>query len=47
VTDDTGVGNPKAATAEKGARYFEAVTKKIGEFLVELAAADSNDLYGV
>jgi creatinine amidohydrolase len=47
VTDDTGVGNPKAATAAKGARYFEAVTKKIGEFLVELAAADSNDMYGV
>jgi creatinine amidohydrolase len=47
VTDDTGVGNPKAATVEKGARYFEAVTKKIAEFLVELAAVDSNDLYGV
>jgi creatinine amidohydrolase len=47
VTDDTGVGNPKGASAEKGARYFEAVTKKIGGFIVELAATDSKDLYDV
>lgn len=46
VTDDTGVGNPKGASAEKGARYVEALTKKIAGFLVDLAAADPNDLYG-
>jgi creatinine amidohydrolase len=45
VTVDTGVGNPKAATPEKGQRYFEAVTKKIAEFFVELAKADMQDLY--
>lgn len=45
VTDDTGVGNPKAATPEKGARYFEALTRKIAGFLVELAAADVEDMY--
>ncbi len=45
VTDDTGVGNPAAATAEKGARYVEAVTQKIADFLVELAAADPDNLY--
>jgi creatinine amidohydrolase len=46
VTDDTGVGNPRGATAAKGARYFEAVTKKIAGFLVDLAGAQLDDLYG-
>lgn len=45
ATTDTGVGNPKAATPEKGRRYFEAVTKKIAEFLVELAKANIRALY--
>jgi creatinine amidohydrolase len=45
VSADTGIGNPRAATAQKGGKYFAAVTKKIGGFLVDLAAADSNDMY--
>jgi creatinine amidohydrolase len=45
VTRDTGVGNPKAASPEKGQRYFAAVTQKIAGFLVELAKADRRDLY--
>jgi len=45
VTDDTGVGNPAAATAEKGRKYVEAVSEKIGGFLVELAQADAAELY--
>jgi creatinine amidohydrolase len=45
ATDDTGVGNPRAATAEKGRQYFEAVTHAIADFLVELSAADLNRLY--
>lgn len=45
VTDDTGVGNPKHATPEKGKKYFEAVTKTIADFLVELHATDINHLY--
>jgi creatinine amidohydrolase len=45
VTDDTGVGNPAAATAEKGRKYVEAVSEKIGSFLVELAQADTSKLY--
>jgi creatinine amidohydrolase len=45
VTADTGVGNPAAATAEKGARYFGELTRQLGEFLCELAGADSYDLY--
>ncbi|GAB2690629.1 amidase [Hymenobacter frigidus] len=45
VSADTGVGNPAAATAEKGAAFLEAVTTNIAQFLVELAAADPQDLY--
>jgi len=39
------VGNPAAATAEKGRKYVEAVSEKIGGFLVELAQADTARLY--
>ena len=45
VTDDTGVGDPGPATAEKGRAYFDAVTRKIAGFLVELAAADRERMY--
>ena len=45
VSADTGIGNPQAATADKGATYFAAVTAKIGSFLVDLAAADPTNLY--
>ena len=45
VTTDTGVGNPAAATAEKGAAFLDAATTNIAQFLVELAAADPQDLY--
>ena len=45
ISHDTGVGNPKAATAEKGKQFGDATTEKIGTFLVDLAAADITDLY--
>jgi creatinine amidohydrolase len=45
VTDDTGVGNPAAATADKGARYLDAVAGRLAGFLEELAAADPDALY--
>jgi creatinine amidohydrolase len=45
VTADTGVGDPSEATAEKGQAFLDAVTTNIGRFLVELAAADPQDLY--
>jgi creatinine amidohydrolase len=45
VTEDTGTGNPKAATAEKGKRYFVDVTKKIGAFFADLAAANLEEMY--
>ncbi|MGL4513328.1 MAG: creatininase family protein [Lacipirellulaceae bacterium] len=37
-TADSTAGDPREATAEKGARYLEAVVTRLGEFLVELAA---------
>ena len=45
VTDDTGVGNPKTATAEKGRAFFDAVTQEMARFLIDLADADPDDLY--
>jgi creatinine amidohydrolase len=45
VSADTGSGDPRKATAEKGKKYFEAVTRAIADFLTELGAADLNDLY--
>ena len=45
VTSDTGVGDPGAATVQKGADFFEVLTSRIGEFLVELTKADLDDLY--
>jgi creatinine amidohydrolase len=45
VTADTGTGNPAAASSDKGARFLDAVTRRIGGFLVELAKADLDHLY--
>ena len=45
VTEDTGIGNPKKATAEKGEKFLETVTSKIGEFILELAQNDLTNLY--
>jgi creatinine amidohydrolase len=45
ITADTGVGNPKKATKEKGERYFKAVTEKIGAFLVKFSTCNPADLY--
>jgi creatinine amidohydrolase len=45
VSGDTGTGNPKASTREKGERFFRAVTERIGGFLVDLARADPENMY--
>ena len=45
VSEDTGVGNPKMATAEKGKSFFDKTTDLIAEFLAELHNADIEDLY--
>lgn len=45
VTEDTGVGDPSKSTAHKGKHYFEAVTEKVASFLVDIAAADPENLF--
>lgn len=45
VTDDTGTGNPAAASRAKGESFFTAVTERIAGFLVELSAASPDDMY--
>jgi creatinine amidohydrolase len=45
VTKDTGVGDPRKASAEKGEKYFIAVTEKVSNFFLEVARADRKDLY--
>lgn len=43
---DTGVGNPKLATAEKGDRFINDCAAKIAEFISEFEKAESeSDLY--
>jgi len=45
VTADTGDGNPKASTPEKGEEFFSATSKNIGKFLVDLATTDVDQMY--
>ncbi|MBV9773388.1 MAG: creatininase family protein [Gemmatimonadetes bacterium] len=45
VSADTGIGDPSRSTADKGRAYFEEATAKLAGFLVDLAAADTDDLY--
>ncbi len=45
ATEDTGVGNPYSATAEKGRRYMAMITGEIGDFFTELANTEVKDLY--
>jgi creatinine amidohydrolase len=45
ASNDTGVGNPQHASAEKGRLYLEATCRQIASFLVELSHADITDLY--
>ncbi len=45
VSEDTGVGNPKKSTAEKGKVFVEEVCQRIAAYFVELAACDIHDLY--
>src|SRR5690606_35960610 len=45
VTKDTGVGDPRKATAEKGKQFFKAITGKVADFFYEVSKADRDDLY--
>lgn len=45
VTRDTGIGNPKKATKEKGEEFFNAVSEKIAELFLDVAKVEINDRY--
>jgi creatinine amidohydrolase len=45
VSNDTGIGNPRNATREKGKIYLEKVIGKIADFLVELSKTNPDDIY--
>jgi creatinine amidohydrolase len=45
VTKDTGVGDPRKASAEKGKKIFEAVTQKVSNFFIEVATTDKENFY--
>ncbi len=45
VSEDTGIGDPKHASQEKGERFFREVSKKMGQLFVDLCQADLQDLY--
>lgn len=45
ATNDTGSGDPKLSTVEKGRAYFDAICARIAGYLVELAAIDVKRLY--
>ena len=45
VTDDTGVGDPSAATTESGAQFVAKATERIANLCVQLSTADPGALY--
>lgn len=45
VTADTGIGDPRKSTAEKGAFYLDELTKTLGNFIHELSLIDKSDFY--
>jgi creatinine amidohydrolase len=45
VTADTGIGNPKKASPEKGRRYFEDVTDKVSKLICDICSAKADEMY--
>lgn len=45
LSADTGVGNPRAATAAKGERFVAQAVERIADLCVQLASADPGALY--
>jgi creatinine amidohydrolase len=45
VSANTGLGDPRAATAEKGRRLMEALAQRLGDFLAELAKAEMDERF--
>ena len=45
ATDDTGMGNPHEATAEKGKKLMDVITDRLGNFLIDLAKLPMNERF--
>jgi creatinine amidohydrolase len=45
VAPNTGIGNPRAASADKGRRLMEVVVDRLSGFLIELANAPLNESF--
>jgi creatinine amidohydrolase len=45
ATTSTGLGDPRAATADKGRQLLDVLTERLGRFLAELAAAPLDDCF--
>jgi creatinine amidohydrolase len=45
VSTNTGLGNPRAATAEKGQRLMDALEERLAQFLIELAASPLDETF--
>jgi creatinine amidohydrolase len=45
VTKDTGVGDPRKASKEKGEKYFKAVTEKVSVYFEEVCKTPISELY--
>ncbi|HEY7326521.1 MAG TPA: creatininase family protein [Gemmataceae bacterium] len=43
VSANTGLGDPRAATAEKGRRLMDVLVQRLGDFLIELAASPMDE----
>lgn len=45
VTTNTGLGNPAAATADKGRKLMDLLVDRLGQFLIDLAKAPMDDKF--
>lgn len=45
ISEDTGVGDPRKATEEKGKQYFQEVTQKLAALFGDLAKTANSGLY--
>ncbi|HXG10614.1 MAG TPA: creatininase family protein [Gemmataceae bacterium] len=45
VSTSTGLGDPRAASAEKGRRLMDALVERLAQFLVELAATPMDETF--
>jgi creatinine amidohydrolase len=45
VSEDTGIGYPKAATKEKGEKYFKAAAEKVADLFVQVCRMDIEKMY--